>query len=413
MSSRTAVRIAWSLWTMTLVLTTLTALLSFHVPATPERSEPGPMVLLFSLLILAFPTVGAVIATRRSENPIGLIFCGAGLVIALQSFALTYADYALFARPGSLPGVRIMAWFSSWITMPVLALAGALLFVLFPDGRLPSRRWRYLIWMATVGSLMVAVGVALRKGPLDTHSSIDNPFGIGGVVGDVLWMVSIAGAMLLNVGWIASRVSLIWRWRRAGGVERQQIKWFAYAALLIAGGFAASLVFSSSRVSSLAWLLVTLGFLSLPVAAGIAILRYRLYDIDRIINRTLVYGTLTTLLALVYFGGVVTLQYVFRALTGGESQLAVVASTLAIAALFGPLRRRIQGFIDRLFYRRRYDAAKVLAAFSARLKDETDLDELSEDLTSMVRETLQPAHVSLWLRSPTGVSRIATGEQDR
>ncbi len=306
-----------------------------------------------------------------------------------------------------------MAWFSSWITMPVLALAGALLFVLFPDGRLPSRRWRYLIWMATVGSLMVAVGVALRKGPLDTHSSIDNPFGIGGVAGDVLWVVSIAGAMLLNVGWIASGVSLIWRWRRAGGVERQQIKWFAYAALLIAGGFAASLVFSSSRVSSLAWLLVTLGFLSLPVAAGIAILRYRLYDIDRIINRTLVYGTLTTLLALVYFGGVVTLQYVFRALTGGESQLAVVASTLAIAALFGPLRRRIQGFIDRLFYRRRYDAAKVLAAFSARLKDETDLDELSEDLTSMVRETLQPAHVSLWLRSPTGVSRIATGEQDR
>ncbi len=413
MSNRTASRLAWSLWTITLAITTLTAVLSFYVPATPERSEPGPMVLLFSLLILAFPTVGAVIATRRSENPIGLIFCGAGLFLVLQVFALTYADYALFARPGSLPGAQIMAWFSSWIAMPVLVLAGALLFLLFPDGRLPSRRWRYVIWMAAVGSVMVAVGVALRAGPLDTHSSIDNPFGIGGVAGDVLWVVSIVGAMLLNVGWIASGVSLIWRWRRAGGMERQQIKWFAYAALLIAGGFAASLVFSSSRVSSLAWLLVTLGFLSLPVAAGIAILRYRLYDIDRIINRTLVYGTLTTLLALVYFGGVVTLQYVFRALTGGESQLAVVASTLAIAALFGPLRRRIQGFIDRLFYRRRYDAAKVLAAFSARLKDETDLDELSEDLTSMVRETLQPAHVSLWLRSPTGVSRIATGEQDR
>ncbi len=399
MGSRTAVWIAWSLWTMTLVLTTLTDLLSFYVPATPERSEPGPMVLLFSLLILAFPTVGAVIVTRRSENPIGLIFCGAGLVIALQSFTLTYADYALFARPGSLPGAQIMAWFSSWIAMPVLVLAGTLLFLLFPDGRLPSRRWRYVIWTAAVGSVMVAVGVALRAGPLDTHSSIDNPFGIGGVVGDVLWVVSIAGAMLLNVGWIASGASLIWRWRRAGGVERQQIKWFAYAAVLIGVGFFASLVFSG-QLSSLAWTLFIVGFMGLPVATGIAILRYRLYDIDRLINRTLVYGAVTAVLVVVYLVSVVALRGLVFGFTGRSSQLVVVASTLAIAALFNPLRWRIQGFIDRRFYRRKYDAARTLETFGARLRNETDLDELNGELVSVVKETMQPAHASLWLREP-------------
>ena len=396
MSNRTASRLAWFLWTLTLVLTASTALLSFYVPGSLERSEPGPMLLLFSLLILTFPTVGVVIVTRRPENPIGLIFCGAGLVIALQGFALTYADYALFARPGTLPDAEIMAWISFWIGMPVLALAGALLFLLFPDGRLPSRRWRFVIWMVVVGSVMVAVGMALRAGPLDTHSSINNPFGIGGTIGDVLWVVSIAGAMLLNLGWIASGVSLILRWRRASGVKRQQIKWFAYAAVLIAGGFAASLVFSSSRVSSAAWFLYILGFMSLPVATGIAILRYRLYDIDRIINRTLVYGTLTASLALAYFGSVVGLQYAFRVLAGGNSQLAIVVSTLLIAALFNPLRRRLRASVDRRFYRDKYDARKTLEAFSAKLRDEVDLD----DLTGAVRDTVRPAYVSLWLKEP-------------
>jgi hypothetical protein len=194
---------------------------------------------------------------------------------------------------------------------------------------------------------------------------------------------------------VAAILSLILRFYRSRGDERLQIKWFAYAATL---GFLAILLGGESQISgTLVW---TVALLSLPVSAGVAILRYRLYDIDVLINRTLVYGVLTAMSAGVYFGGVVSLQYGFRVLTGQESQLAVVASTLAIAALFQPLRRDIQGFIDRRFYRRKYDATRVLAAFSARLRNETDLDSLSDDLLKVLRETMQPVHVSLWLRSP-------------
>ncbi len=402
MSSRAAPWLAWSLWAISLALIAFGGLLDFLTPPVPmrENSPPGAAI-LFGALLLAFPTVGALVASRRPENPIGWIFCAAGLGIALQNLTLKYADYVLFTRSGTLPGAEIMAWISSWIGMPILVLAGALLFLLFPDGSLPSRRWRFVIWMAVVGSVMIAVGMALRPGPLDTHSSINNPFGIRGTIGDVLWIVSVAGAILLNVGWIASGVSLILRWRRASGVERQQIKWFAYAAVLIAVGFFASLVFSSSQVGSVAWLVFFLGFMALPICTGIAILRHRLYDIDLIINRTLVYGSLTVTLALVYFGGIVVLQRLFVVLSGEKSTLAVVASTLVIAALFNPLRRRVQGFVDRRFYRRKYDAAKTLAAFSARLREETDLDALSDDLVGVASATMQPEHASLWLRPET------------
>jgi hypothetical protein len=211
--------------------------------------------------------------------------------------------------------------------------------------------------------------------------------------------------VLLYAFGIVASLSVLVRLRRARGVQRQQIKWYAYAAALLAGSAALPYVVSETlNIWWLQWVAfvpAVFGVASLPVAVGIAILKYRLYDIDILINRTLVYGSLTALLALVYFGGIVVLQRVFVVLTGEKSTLAVVASTLVIAALFNPLRRRVQAFVDRRFYRRKYDAAKTLEAFSAKLRDETDLDALSDDMVGVVRETMQPAHVSLWLRPDT------------
>ena len=399
MSTRAAAWLAWSMWALCVPLTVFGGLLSFLTGSGQIGAGSG-LVILLGVLLLTFPTVGALVASRRPENPIGWIFCVAGLVFGVGILTESYAKYALHASSAPLFGVQYAAWLSSW-TGPVLLLAAAFLFLLFPDGQLPSRRWRLVAWMAAIGSSLTALGVAFEPGPLEANRSIANPIGIGGTLGGVVEVLGVVGAVVLNVGVLLSGISLILRLRRARGVERQQLKWFVYSAAMMGGGFAASILFSSSLVNSIAWTLGILGFMVLPVATGIAILRYRLYDIDRIINRTLVYGPLTAMLALVYFGGVVGLQAVLRGLTGQESTLAVVASTLALAALFSPLRRRVQGFVDRRFYRRKYDAAKTLEAFNARLREETDLQALSDDLVRVARSTVQPEHASLWLRPDT------------
>jgi hypothetical protein len=213
----------------------------------------------------------------------------------------------------------------------------------------------------------------------------------------VIYVLGFGGVLVLFGAVILSALSLVFRYRRAVGVERQQIKWFAYAAALV-GGYVVLSFFLPDLLNTLLSNAVAFG---LYAAVGVAILKYRLYDIDVLINRTLVYGPLTAMLALVYVGGVVSLQTAFRTLSDQESTLAVVASTLLIAALFGPLRRRVQGFVDRRFYRSKYDAAKTLEALSSRLRDETDLDALSDDLVGVARATMQPEHVSLWLRPET------------
>ncbi len=400
MRSRAASWLAWSLWAISLVLIAFGGLLDFLTPPLQMRgnSPPGSAI-LFGALLLAFPTVGALVASRRPENPIGWIFCCGGLVNVVQDFALRYADYTLYAQHGVLPGGRYMAWISSWVGSPSLMLLAVLLFLLFPNGRLPSRRWRAVVWMAVGGSAIVALAVALRPGALDTHS-IANPLGIGGSIGGVLRVLGSVGGALIVVSLLASVTSLIVRLRGARGDERQQLKWFVYAAALMVCGIAGSLVFSTGRASSIAFFMILLGFMSLPICTGIAILRYRLYEIDIIINRTLVYGALTGILALMYLGGVTATQTLFRVLTGQEQQpqLAIVVSTLVIAALFNPLRRSIQSFVDRRFYRNKYDARKTLEAFSTRLRDETDLGRLGDEMVGVVRETIQPAHVGLWLR---------------
>jgi len=234
------------------------------------------------------------------------------------------------------------------------------------------------------------------------YESIDNPYGIE-AFGGLLKVIGGVSSIVLLVTVLASVFSIVIRFRRSRGDERRQIKWVAYAGAVVALVLILQLAVETALPKASALLEVlnlglVVAFIGVPIAAGIAILKYRLYEIDTIINRTLVYGGLTALLALVYVGSVIALQYIFRTLTGGESSLAVVASTLAIAALFNPLRRRIQALVDHRFYRRKYDAAKTLAAFSARLRDETDLDALSGELVSVVRETVQPARVSLWLR---------------
>jgi hypothetical protein len=375
----------------------LVALNSSH----PDVRIPEPW-LAHAVSALAFSSVGAVVGSRRPENPIGWLFCAIGLFAAIVLLSSEYAAYALLAQPGSLPGGLAMVWIRAWAWVPYLGLF-VLLFLVFPDGWPPTPALR---WFSGLVLFVIAYGTllaAFSPGPIDAiGGAVENPLGMEPLRG--IGTNSAVGPVesVLYVLGIVAAASLFARMRRVRGVERQQIKWFAYATVVLVGG--AVLAFTVSEATGLRWLgelglvLTMVGLAGLPLAIGIAVLRYRLYNIDRIINRTLVYGSLTTMLLAVYFGGIVVLQRLFVLLTGERSTLAVVASTLVIAALFTPLRRRIQGFIDRRFYRRKYDTRKTLEAFSAQLRNETDLGALSDDLVEVVRETMQPAHVSLWLR---------------
>jgi hypothetical protein len=288
----------------------------------------------------------------------------------------------------TLPDGPLMSWLSYFTWVPGLSLAITFVPLLFPDGSLPSRRWRAVAWLSTVP---LAIFVVLQVYLWPYRGRIPPPK-LGGLIGD---LSDLLGPLMLVCA-VACVSSLMFRYRRAAGRERQQIKWFAYTAASFLIALVVSIYLPFGPITYVPLLPAVL---LVPVAMGIAILRYRLYDIDVIINRTLVYGSLTATLALIYFGGVTATQELFGALTGEERhpQLAIVVSTLVIAALFMPLQRRIQSFIDRRFYRRKYDAAKTLEAFSAKLREETDLDALSEDLVGVVRATMQPTHVSLWL----------------
>ena len=320
--------------------------------------------LSFQVLIilqeLTFTTIGAFVASRRPENPIGWIFCTGGLLFSVTRAASAYAEYASHARSGQLPGVEYVGWFSEWVLLPTLFLIATMLFLLFPNGRFLSSEWRFVAWVAVIGWVMTTLGGAFGVEATGTlyGDNIHNPVEISDAMGEFLRTMRDFGLVLLVLSLLASITSLFARWVPARGQERQQIKWFAYASAVMVVGVLSVFTFGSSLefMWDLGWLVGILGFAFLPVATAIAILRYRLYDIDRIINRTLVYGSLTAMLVALYFGGIVVLQRVFVLLTGQQSTLAVVASTLLIAALFTPLRRRIQSFIDRRFYRRKYDA---------------------------------------------------------
>jgi len=396
MSRRAATRLAWSLWAITVALVALSALL-----VVLSLSHPNTSVFKWwfgNTFVVIDATVGTIVASRRPENAVGWLLCLSGVAVGASTFVSQYAIYALLARPEAMPAGEAAAWIASW-SLPVIICLQVSYLVLFPTGRLPSGRWRFVAWLIAV---VLVVGVVSSTFASDAYMGsmgpIRNPLAIEGF-SEVYKVVSLTMFPLL---YVVAAATLFVRLRRATGLERQQLKWLAFAA----AGFAVSviLVLLSGAMDAPGWfaraanavfLITSEGII---VAIGIAILRYRLYDIDLLINRTLVYGPLTAALAALYFGGVVSLQRLFVLLTGERSTLAVVASTLLIAALFNPLRRRVQALVDRRFYRRKYDAAKTLASFNLRLREETDLDTLSEEVLGVVRETVQPDHASLWLR---------------
>jgi len=418
MSTRADSWLAWSLAGLSVAMFVASVALWVLARSAPVPSSWGANLSIGGLLdfvpFLAFPLVGALIASRRPHNPIGWICLTDGLLWMFLGMSDYYSFYGV-AQPGSLPFPVGLAGLNHWMWVPTVGLVGTYLLLLFPDGKLPSRRWRPLGWLSGVVIVLLSFGVMLSPEPLENLGGIRNPFGleVQAWVADAGWIV----LPLLPLCMLASAASLVLRYRRSRGEEREQIKWIAFAAsvvgLLYLIAMVASVIFPSETwfaAGSPLWLdlleyAALLSFTGLPIAVGFAVLKYRLYDIDVVINRTLVYGSLTATLALVYFGGVTTTQAMFRVLTGQEQQpqLAVVVSTLVIAALFNPLRRRIQSFIDRRFYRRKYDARKTVEAFSGKLRNETDLEALNNELVGVVGETMQPAHVSLWLRPDSAV----------
>ncbi len=394
------------MWAACLALAALTlVLLALGIgESTPGDSFGlgGYGGLSFVVASLAFGTVGALVMQRVPANPIGPVFCVMGLMLGAGDLSYQYADQALYGSV-SLPGGEVAAWFQNLGLPPSFGLLGVAL-LLFPDGRPPSRRWRPALWLTVAGITLIAVGYALRPGPLDDpFQTVSNPLGVPGGF-DIFDVASGLGWVFMGVSVTIAAAALVVRLRRSTGTERQQLKWIELAAAvtgIVVGAdvisFFASL--EGHTIEQVRIVLLGIGFSAFPVAAGMAILRYRLYDIDVVINRALVYGALTAILAGAYLGGVLLLQLVLSGVTQG-SGLAVAVSTLAVAALFRPARARVQERVDRRFFRRRYDAGQTLERFAAHLREEVDLDALQATLRSVVADTMQPAHVSVWLRAP-------------
>jgi hypothetical protein len=396
-SARSAAWLAWALWTLIIATIGLGFLLW-------PVSEVALVPLVLSTAV-PFAIVGAFVASRRPENPIGWLFIAFGAAAALRFTGSQYATYALLTHPGSLPAGDFIASFAVHLWHPGLGFL-VFSFLLFPHGRLPSHRWRFVAWLSAISCAVALISGMLEYEFLREYTWPEDltyvkPLFTGPVT-EVAATVFWYSSMIILAMLFTSGGSLVLRLRRSVGEERQQLKWVVYSVALLAF-LVPSTILVIIILKSLEGVRVFFAVLFplIPISVGIAILKYRLYDIDVVINRTLVYGSLSALLALVYFLGVTAAGALLRTLTGQQEQqpqLAIVVSTLVIAALFNPLRRRIQGFIDRRFYRKKYDARKTLEAFSAKLRDETDLDALNAELVGVVKETMQPAHVSLWLR---------------
>ncbi|HVM34387.1 MAG TPA: hypothetical protein VM784_03490 [Actinomycetota bacterium] len=348
-----------------------------------------------------FCLVGALIVYRRPDNRMGWIFAAIGLFSSTGSLADEYASLATEAgSTGEMP-VVLASWYSEWFWIPFIFLTFCFSVLLFPSGSPPSPRWRPFI--AIVGFIMLAFVVLAMLDPIVTSAQgrgVANPIGVSGLpdVDDEPFIFILGMSLLVSA--VAALSSLIVRFRRSRGEEREQLKWFTYsAAVMVASFILVGLVFDALLHLRIP-LLETLTMAILPIGAGIAILKYRLYDIDVIINRTLVYGMLSAVLVGAYGGGVLLFRTILDPITG-DNDIAIAASTLAVAGLFGPARRRIQGFIDRRFYRSRYDARLTLELFSTRLRDEVDLDALESELLHVVADTVQPRHASVWLARET------------
>jgi hypothetical protein len=382
-TSRPYVRVAWAILFITVGL----LVLGLVLPQDRWLSlESGSQLIGNGLLIVACSAVGMLIVSRRPGNVIGWIFLLVPLAMAASQVAGGYASR-------SLPGFMWVALLPDLLWIAAVPLGAMLVMLLFPTGHLPSRRWRPVVWATVAATAGVVVATALTPGPVEYFPELQNPLGIAGA-GPVLDLVVQVGFLVMVAGVFAAAGSLIARWRRAHGVERQQLKWLAYtAAMLVVAQVGASLL-----PRPLFLLVSYTSALLFPVAVGIAVVHYRLYDIDRLINRTLVYGLLTALLAGLYSVVVLVLGQVFGGIRGDPPSWVVACATLAVAALFQPARRRIQQVVDRRFNRRRYNTAQIIEAFSARLRDQVDLDTLLAELLATVDQTMQPTTASLWLR---------------
>ena len=401
-SPRAVAGLAWLLCGASLTL----GILGLVLESLNGHRITDTLVVGIALLAITFPLVGAVVAARRPRNPLGWIFCVIGISYGLTITGEAYAVYALRTAPGSLPGGGLMSWLGNWAWALGLGLLMTFALLLFPDGRLPSRRWRPVAWLSAASiAVICGLGGAWSWPQRGLGLLESNEEGLENAPRLVELLV-LAGYPLLLLCGLASVVALLVRFRRSRGVERQQLKWFTFAGSVTFAGFMLIVTPSQSGLIGPIYLLVGLPLLlSMPVAAGVAILRYRLYDIDRLINRTLVYGLLTAMLGLGYAGIVLVLGQLSGGVTSDPPSWAVAGATLAVAAVFQPARRRIQRAVDRRFNRRNYNAAKTIEAFSTRLRDEVDLATLSAELLVVVDQTMQPTQASLWLRPADRMSR--------
>ncbi|MCY7302059.1 MAG: hypothetical protein LH654_03305 [Thermoleophilia bacterium] len=362
-----------------------------------DRGSMLPQALIIAVASLEFAVIGLLIARRQRSNPIGWIFLGSGALLALVGCAYGYADLALYGGLG-WPLVPVATWITAWAFIPPVFVAPCLIALLFPTGKPLTRRWRVAVRFVLAGLVLAPFGSAFQGGPLAGYPDVENPAAVP-VLADVastmdsVGQVTFAPAMLL-----LALASLVVRFRRSRGVERLQLKWAAYAGSLMVVGFLGAFVGGSTVISDIGFVTGIVGFVLLPVAVGVAILRYRLFDIDRVISKTLVYAALSLVLGAAYVGLVLGGQALFSSFAGG-SNLAIAVSTLVVAALFLPARGRVQVFVKRRFYRRRYDAQRTLEAFGARLREQVELDALCRDLRTVVSGTMQPRHVSVWLRA--------------
>jgi hypothetical protein len=411
LSTRITTLLAWSSWILVMVASTISFILRTQNSLALNELVHGVQYfqevlywnILIPLAVPAYATVGAIVASRRPHNSVGWLCLGLALLVGVQDVAWQYAQRALEIAPGSLPAGPLLAMLASVLGVFEAPLSYILILLVFPTGQFLSSRWRLLAWITVIvciiGMLTTLFDPHIHAGE---HTALANPIGIRGIQ-VIAAPLGLIGSWYLNLVQLAVAISIIVRFQRAGKAERQQLKWLVYIGTvsIVVGaiGFTCSYLPLSPYVSAIIGAFSIAGLsIGIPISIGIAMLRYRLYDIDVLINLTLVYGTLTALLALVYFGLIILLQFLLRGFIHQDNGVAIVGSTLAIAALFQPLRRRIQEVIDRRFYRRKYDAARTVETFSATLRNEVELDKLREHLLSVVQETMQPAHVSLWLR---------------
>jgi hypothetical protein len=335
----------------------------------------------------AFPVIGALVASRHPGNAVGWLFLAVGVGIGILLISTAYAHWALVEKAGNYPLTTLAAWLEQWLWVPSVGLIATLILLLFPNGRPPSRRWNWLVWTCGVALGTLAIGGMIEQ-RLVSGYSIDNPIGVPGLE-DVESEPLFAPLFVLFIPLsMLCAASLVVRFRRAQGVERQQLKLMTFTACLMVTTFFAGDALGIPGTLALA-------LLALDVSLAVAMLKYRLYDIDRVINKTVVYGVVTVLLVAGYGGGVILMHKVLP--LPEDSPAATAAATLAMAALFGPLRHRVQQVVDRYFYRPRYNAIKTVEAFESRVRLRRDLDELAGDLVDVVRRTVHPSHVSVWL----------------